>query len=75
MSSKILPNNLKNKSFICSIGSDDGTLRTWSIESGQQIRMYDGLGKMSRARFCCNDNCIVVDTTQKLAIRSAKTGK
>ena len=47
----------------------------WNVETGQQVHRFDGLGKVSRARFCYHDNCILIDMNKKLAIRSASTGK
>ncbi|XP_060587443.1 NACHT domain- and WD repeat-containing protein 1-like isoform X3 [Ruditapes philippinarum] len=55
--------------------SDDGSIRMWNVESGQQVHLFDGLGKVSRARFCHYDNCILIDMNKKLAIRSSKTGE
>ncbi|XP_053395163.1 uncharacterized protein LOC123524131 isoform X2 [Mercenaria mercenaria] len=55
--------------------SDDGSIRLWSVESGQQVHVYDGLGKVSRARFCYHDTCILIDMNKKLTIRATKTGE
>ncbi|WAR01784.1 NWD1-like protein [Mya arenaria] len=55
--------------------SDDGSVRLWNVQSGQQIQMYDGLGKISKVRFCCNDTYMIIDTYQKLTIRNAITGE
>lgn len=56
------------------LGSDDGSIRLWNTESGQQLQSYDGLGKVSRARFCHNDEYILIDMNKKLTIRGARTG-
>ncbi|KAH3887306.1 hypothetical protein DPMN_011322 [Dreissena polymorpha] len=55
--------------------SDDGSVRLWSTESGQQLRVYDGLGKVSRARFCCRDQYFLIDQANKLTLRNAITGE
>lgn len=56
------------------LGSDDGSVRLWNTETGQQLHVYDGLGKVSRARFCYHDSSILIEMNKKLTVRATKTG-
>ena len=56
-------------------GSDDGSIRLWNIGAGKVIRAFEGLGKMTRALFCYNDEYIVIEMNKKLTIRSVVTGR
>ncbi|XP_052800087.1 uncharacterized protein LOC128231374 isoform X2 [Mya arenaria] len=71
----ILSLDLSRDSKVALSCSDDGSVRLWNVQSGQQIQMYDGLGKISKVRFCCNDTYMIIDTYQKLTIRNAITGE
>lgn len=60
--------------FTMFLGSDDGSIRLWNTETGQQLQVYDGLGKVSRARFCYHDSSILIEMNKKLTVRATKTG-
>ncbi|KAL4236659.1 hypothetical protein ACF0H5_005044 [Mactra antiquata] len=71
----VLSLDITSESKTALTSSTDGSIRLWNIETGQQIQCYDGFGKISRARFCYNDEYIIIDINNKLAIRATRTGE